>query len=147
LSTAVVTRAPAVDAAIALAVAAGRKPIVHLMIGTNDFRTGAGTAASVSATVATLGDRWRALGAKFIIGTVLPCTAVGANALRNGYNTIVRGYVGTHCDAIADYASDPTMGPDAAAANTTYYNADGIHPIDAGHALLAPYFSAAVNSL
>lgn len=148
--TAVIARTPAVDAAIGRAVAAGRTPIVSLLIGANIFRTGAGTGASAAAQVAPWCDARRALGAKVVLGTVLPISYAGsvgdANVRRNDYNTIVRTWVGTHVDAIADFAADPIMGPDGASDNTTYYS-DGLHPTAAGHVVLEPIWSGSVNGV
>ena len=81
-----------------------------------------------------------------MLGTILPSTASGFNTARNTVNTTLRTWVGTHCDAIADFAADATMGPDAAASNATYYS-DGTHPTAAGQVILETVIRSVINAL
>jgi hypothetical protein len=131
--------------------ATGRKFILSVLIGANDLSTGysgpGGT--GVSGWLADLGtylDARRAAGWKVVLCTVLPQTAAGFNAARNTANTTLRTWVGTHADALADFAADPTMGPDSAASDTSLY-ADGTHPTNAGQVILESVFRPAVNGL
>lgn len=91
-------------------------------------------------------DARRAAGWKVILCTILPRTTASFNTARNTANTTIRTWAGTHADAICDFAAEATMGPDAAASDTTYYS-DGIHPTDAGQILLEPVMRAAVDAL
>ena len=51
------------------------------------------------------------------------------------------------CDFVVDWAADPTWGPDAAAANQTFYP-DGTHPSQDGQSNMeANYFRPALNAL
>ncbi|MGY3421253.1 lysophospholipase L1-like esterase [Bradyrhizobium sp. F1.13.4] len=54
--------------------------------------------------------------------------------------------VGVDFDGITDFGI-ATMGADGAWSNTTYFNADQVHPTLAGYALMAPIAAAAVNAL
>lgn len=79
------------------------------------------------------------------VSTLLPATPtfLQSDADRLSVNTSIRsGYTG-FADFLIDVAGDATMGAAGAYSNTTYY-ADGVHPTDAGYALLYPYFRAAV---
>ena len=53
----------------------------------------------------------------------------------------------TWLDAIADVASDTTIGESGDSANATYYNTDAIHLKDAGHTIAATYFRDAINTV
>jgi hypothetical protein len=129
----------------------GREFILSVLIGANDLSSSysgpGGTGVSGwLADLATYLDARRAAGWKVVLCTVLPRTASGFNAARDAANTTLRTWVGVHADALCDFAADPTMGPDAAASNTTYY-ADGTHPTAAGQAILEPIYQAAINSI
>ena len=115
----------------------GRKFILSVLIGANGIDTPG---------LATYLDARRAAGWKVVLCTILPRTADGFNALRDAANTTMRGWVGVHADAIADFAADPTMGPDAAAANTALYS-DGTHPTDAGQTILESIIRPVINAL
>jgi hypothetical protein len=137
------SRAAIVDAVIP-PTRTGRTFILSVLIGRNDLLS-LGTSTWLT-NLATYLDARRATGWKVVLCTVLPSTAVGFNAARNTANATLVTWAGVHADAIADFAADPTMGPDAAASNATYYS-DGTHPTAAGQALLEPIYRAAVNSL
>lgn len=138
------TRATIVDGIIPPSTS-GRKFILSVLIGAN----GLGGAADVPAWLASLAtylDARRAAGWTVVLCTVLPSTAAGFNANRNTANATLSTWVGTHCDALCDFAAEATMGPDAAASNATYYS-DGTHPTAAGQALLEVVYRAAVNAV
>lgn len=61
-------------------------------------------------------------------------------------NPTLLSWVGTHCNASADWASDATMGTNTAPNNTTYFG-DKVHPTEAGYTLLEPYTRNAINSV
>lgn len=139
----------------------GRKFIVSLDIGTNDLynypgATDAIAAAAYAAALATVHDTLRAAGIKTVACTMLPRSDVGLigapavaahNARRALLRTEILTWVGVHCDGVADFGNDATMGPDAASDNVTYYNADKIHPIAAGHAILETIIRPVINAL
>lgn len=86
---------------------------------------------------------------RIILATILPrnqTTYASFNAKRDIANPVMRTWVGTHCDAIADFAADPTMGPQAAAADTSLYY-DGVHPTLAGQTIMKEIFRAAYDSI
>lgn len=121
-----------------------RTRIVIVECGANDLRSA--NQDAWLADVAACLDLYRTNGFKVIMTTCLPGTTVNYNPARNYANPIMRGWVGVHCDAIADWAADATIGPDAAASNATYF-ADGIHPTDAACAIMAPIVATAIDSL
>jgi lysophospholipase L1-like esterase len=113
--------------------------IFALEAGANDLLT-PGTAAALLPTVQSLCDDIRSAGFKVALHTCLARNSAGDggtyfNAQRAIYNTAIRGWVGTHVDAIIDIAADSTIGTDAAANNTTYFNADKTHPLDAAYVI------------
>jgi hypothetical protein len=89
---------------------------------------------------------------KVVTSTVLSRTDVGQSndAVRNAFNAAIKapGWAAAHgIDAIADFASDPIMGVDAAPIVNPGYFHDGVHPNAAGNARLEAIFRAAMNSL
>lgn len=127
----------------------GRMYVYTMLIGRNDGASW-GTPAAYAAAIASHVANVKAGGYdRVVLCTLLPSTVAGFNAWRNSVNAIITGSgwaAANGVDAIADFAAEATMGPDAAASNTTYYP-DGTHPSTAGYALLAPVWAAAVNSL
>lgn len=106
-----------------------RPRLVTVLIGANDLTSYATTNDWLNALWAYTAQ-WKALGAKVVVGTVLPqCNNAAHNARRVAANAAIRAAVGNQFDAVADYAADPVMGPDAAACNTSLYK-DGLHPTD-----------------
>lgn len=147
----VVSRASSVDAVIPASIN-GRKFILSLLIGANDIGATSDMTA-YAASIAAYTDARRAAGWKVVICTVTPkaVSAGGAsdttfNTRRAALNTILRTWVGTHADAVADFGGDATVGVDAAASNVTYYG-DGLHPTAACYAILGPILKAAVDGL
>lgn len=130
-----------------------RTAILTVLIGANDLHTYPGAsdaiaAASYIAALASYCDARRASGWKVAVCTILPRTAAAAhNARRAIVNAdIVANWVGVHCTSVIDFAANTNMGPDAAAANATYYS-DGIHPTAAGYAVLETIARPIINAL
>lgn len=119
-----------------------------ILYGTNDIVAGGRTAAQLSADIRTYCGKVRTSGGKAIIATILPQTGFTApmQTIQQTVNTDIRTNWASFADGLADFANDPTMGPQAAASNTALY-ADGLHPTVAGHAILAPIAAAAINLL
>lgn len=121
-------------------------PILSVMIGTNDLTDDELNLTTWLADLASYLDDRRTAGWKVIVCTVLPNTGPEVTAARGTVNTEIRTWEGVHADAICDFADNATMGPDAAAEDTDLY-IDGIHPTEAGHAILAPIMTAAINAV
>lgn len=131
--------------------------ILTVAIGSNDQCIGGfGTVAEwIAAYVAYLAARKAAAAAKgwnLYTGmtTVLPRNDVlqqeTNRAIFNGTIT-APGWAAAHgVDVIIDLASEPTMGLLATCSDASKYF-DGIHPAQAGHALLKPIYAAAVDGL
>jgi hypothetical protein len=132
--------------------------VVTVLIGAN----GLANAATVEGWTASLfgyTDTLRAKGYKVALGTILPqyhATNPTYDTIFNGrrviVNNAIRGAVGTHIDAVIDFAADPVMGPDSAAKNTALYR-DGTHPTDGcgmgcgGQGKLAVIYAPVVDRL
>ena len=91
----------------------------------------------------------QAAGYKVVLGTILPQSGTPNASAFNTARAIINASIrsdSSFWDALSDFANNATMGPDSAAANTTYYS-DGEHPTDVGYSILAPIASAAIKSL
>jgi len=104
-------------------------------------------------------DDLRAHGIKVAVATILPeyhpenpPFDVIFSKRRAEANAAIRAAVGTHIDAVIDFAADPVMGPDAAAKNVSLYR-DGTHPTDGcgigcgGQGKLAAIYTPVVDRL
>jgi hypothetical protein len=125
-----------------------RNNILTSFIGANGLTTEYGTQAEWEAAYLAWGQARRAAGWKWAPATILPISGATAHNTRRALvNATILSWLGLgYCDAVIDVASDATIGPDAAAANVTYYS-DGTHLTNAGQTIAAPYFQTAINSL
>ena len=127
------------------------KNIVCIFGGTNDMAANVSAATAFSSLLSYCSSA-RTTGYKIVVATALARTqgfsagqtANGFETSRQAYNASILADGLTHFDAVADLGAiaqmqDPT--------NLAYWNAGGIHPNDAGNALLAPVYAAAVNTL
>jgi len=133
------SRAASVDATYV----SGAKNILFVGDGRNDMSTGLATTFVADLKAYCLARK--AVGWKVVVATVLPSTLLGFNTKRNAANVLIVADTSFY-DALARFDLDATMGPDAAASNTTYYS-DGTHPTAAGHVILAPIAKAAIESV
>ncbi len=144
-----VSRWSTTAAAIADAIQYGTV-VLFVDIGVNDLSSGGPYASNPSGFTAALAsylDTARATGAKVVACTLLPRTADAQYLTdRATANTTISGWVGTHADALCDFAGVAGMGADGDASNTTNYTS-GLHPTTVGHALLEPTARAAINGL
>jgi hypothetical protein len=129
------------------------KNILIVAAGTNDLASGGNLQDTIDRYYGLL-DSARATGWKTVACTVLPRSdptmaagLAGFETTRTAFNTDVVAHWASHADALADVAAIPGMGAAGNSNNTTYYNADKIHPIVAGHLLLEPVYRAAVAGL
>lgn len=124
--------------------------ICSVLIGANDL--GATTASAYAADLANYCDNRRAAGWQVVVCTVLPSSAWAASigndafeAIRSALNNILRGWVGIHCSAVADF-STTVVGAPGAQFVPAYYE-DGLHPTPLAHSILEPVIRACVNGL
>lgn len=125
-------------------------PIVMLDAPTNDLVGGtAGLAPSVWANMVSACAAVTAAGGVPITATVLPRTSASSGSAfssnRAAYNILVRANATTACAGFADPASDPIIGPDSAASNSTYWNSDGVHLKQAADTIAALYYESAIS--
>jgi hypothetical protein len=128
---------------------AGRKFIMSVLDGTNDLLSGTSLVPGWLTSYAAYLDQQRAAGWYVVLCTILPSNASsGFNAARNLANTSLRTWVGVHCDALCDFAADPTMGPDSACLDSTLYEAaDQTHPTALGQQKLAAVYAPVINAI
>jgi hypothetical protein len=113
-----------------------------VLIGANDL-VSLGSATWLTNLRAYLVAR-KATGWRIVLCTPTPATTSGFNTQRALALATLRGWNGDGTvDYVIDFAADPTMGPDAAASNTSLYG-DGLHPTTFGQSLLA---NCAVSTL
>jgi hypothetical protein len=119
--------------------------IVCHYAGGNDHAIG--TAAQIYAQLTGLVDDLHALGpnVKVVLGTYLPRTSFNDTVRGDVNDLIVANAAGA--DAVADWAADATIGEDGDNSNTTYYNSDGIHLLDAGTTVGYPYWLDEIEAL
>ena len=137
------TRATLVDAVLPTD-RTGRKFILSVLIGANDLVSLG--AATYLTNLGTYLDARKAAGWTIALCTPTPATTSGFNTQRALILSTMRGWVGTKCDAIIDFAADATMGPDAAASNGTLYS-DGLHPTTTGQNNLEVIARSVLNGL
>lgn len=137
-------RAVALDAQLANRTS-HRKYLLSVLIGYNDFVAGTSSATFLANLASYLDARKTAGWDYVIVGTQLPSTTSGYNAWRNTNNPTISTWVGSHADAVFDFAANATMGPDAAASNLTYYS-DGVHPTAAGQVILKNTIAPTIDS-
>lgn len=123
----------------------GQNNIATVFLGTNDFQVG-GSSISAPDVLGTLQQEISTLtqaGCDVFVATMLSRTGVGSNGATNDNNkNALDGLIGAKwrisgAKGFLDFASNPLLGSDGAYANTTYFQADGIHPTTAGQTLLA----------
>lgn len=139
----------AADIARATAIPWASANIMTLYVGINNSPAGPYplSASAFLTKLFTYCDAVRAAGWKLIVGTIMPCyNSASHDTWRNSINPSIRASIGTHCDAVMDFAADPTIGPDGASASA-YWNVDHLHPSDAGNAIMGTIQAAAVNAL
>jgi len=95
--------------------------------GTNDIASGATVAATYANMVSYVAAR-HAVGWKVIVPTML--SRVGLDVQKNAYNALILANT-AGADAIADFTGTP-LGCDGCYTNSTWFQADGIHPTQAG---------------
>lgn len=107
------------------------------LIGTNDRPVAGAT------TYAKLQTYWaaRASAGFQIIACTVP-NVTGYESTLGALNTLIRaGYLSDHCVGLADLAADSRLSDST---NATYFQADTLHPNDAGSAVIASIVAAAI---
>lgn len=126
--------------------------ILSLFLGVNDAPNAPYDTdpAGYLAAIAAYHDARRAAGWKTIACTELPAFSGGQasaySSWRTTFNAGVRTWQGVHCDAIADFAADPTIGVDGAQLDASLYSGS-IHPINPAQAIMATIMEGAMLSL
>jgi hypothetical protein len=113
--------------------------------GRNHVVVSGASAATAYSSLATYYAARQAAGWKVVAATVLPSQSL-SNVTRATLNQSIRDNWQTFADALADLAADPTIGPDGANSNATYYS-DTIHLTAAGNAVAAQVFADAIEPL
>lgn len=124
--------------------------IVCLFGGTNDLY-GVTTSATVITALQAYAAGVKAVGLKCLVGTILPRSNAGIAAdfetKRQAVNTAIRTNTGAWHDGVMDFAADTRIGDAGDELDTTYYQADKVHPNDTGAQILADIASAALLTL
>jgi len=125
---------------------AGKTNRLILHVGSNDLAANM-SSATFLANLATFYTARKALSTDWDVAvcTVPPrnqtftgTDAAGYAAVRATVNAALQAAApGTYFDRLIDFESDAILGPDATADNTTWFNADKIHPHQNGHNRMA----------
>ncbi|MBS1822549.1 MAG: SGNH/GDSL hydrolase family protein [Acidobacteria bacterium] len=119
--------------------------VATVFAGTNDFASGVSTGGY--STVTSLAHEVQILksaGCRVFVVTMLSRT--GLDASKDTYNAQILNMAKSFgADGIIDTAADPLIGADGAYSNTTYFQGDGTHPTNAGHARIANAFNNALS--
>jgi lysophospholipase L1-like esterase len=125
--------------------------IVGVFAGTNDLASLSRSTTQVYGDLQTYNTNRQAAGEKSIVFTILPRNSINAN--RDTVNGCIRdGFSGTNAgcgggqlpaNAIVYAGFDPNMGQDNQT-STSWFSSDGVHPSNAGYALIATYVAPAV---
>lgn len=127
--------------------------VLVIDIGCNDLANGNDPTTLVLGPIYTAADTARAAGWRVVLTTILPRSDTMAvsqsayNAARAFTNTDLAANWHLHADAFADTRGVTHLGADGDSNDTTYFGADKIHPVNAGHALLEPVFTTAILSV
>ena len=146
---AVVSRAATIDAYLSDAKA---RNAVTKIICIHSGHNGPGNSvnsdpAALLADYTSFASARRTAGWKVMFCTILPSTSL-TDANRLTVNAGLRTMLSSgSIDALADFDTDSIMGSVANNGNTTYWQADGVHPTDAGHARIRSIFEAALFSI
>jgi len=126
--------------------------VATVFAGTNDLTfTLAATPTFLFQALTTEVQTLKAAGCRVFVGTMISRTgntAAGGvrDAFKDSYDSLMlqqAKLVGA--DGVIDFAANPLLGADGAYANTSYFQSDGVHPNQAGQALLAAAASNALN--
>src|SRR5262249_41231009 len=113
--------------------------------GYNDWVNAGNTVPGTFSLLQRLCQHLRDMGWQVIVGTLTSRTGQDVN--KNIYNALIRTNWPQFADGLADIAADSRIGADGAYANTTYFNADQIHPNDTGYTIMAGIVQTAITNL
>jgi GDSL-like Lipase/Acylhydrolase family len=119
--------------------------VAVLWAGTNDISGGA-TAATVFANMQTMYSNLKSQGYTYVV-TCTMLSRSGQDTGKNALNALILASPSTVGDAIASFVGTP-LGVDGGSSNLTWFQADGIHPTQAGiNTYEVPVIQAALNTL
>lgn len=118
---------------------AGKDNICIIFAGTNDIYLNGDSAATAYGNLQSYCSQATTTGYKVVVITMLP-RGSPYESVRESYNNLI--YAGFSagtlaCVALVDVAGNLVIGQAGQNSNTTYYNVDGVHPNNAGHAIIA----------
>jgi lysophospholipase L1-like esterase len=118
-----------------------------VMGGARDLVAGR-AATAVHDDLATYCLGRQAAGFRVVVLTLLPRReSAGFEAGRQAFNDLVRANWQAYADAMADVAADDRIGDPLDDLDLTYYQPDGLHPSDAGYAVMAAVSAPVLNQL
>lgn len=131
---------------------AGKRYIFYIAIGANDCEAldNNGQQTAWIAALESYCLARRAAGFDAIaVANILPRSDLSSD--HNINRAFVNPMIATMCTnngfTLVDFAGNPTIGPDGAEENTTYYYPDKVHLNAAGHVVAETIFRAAINGL
>jgi len=120
-------------------------PSVAILFGGTNDAAFSNSPTEVMAKVASWIQTVKAAGCRAFVGTMISRTSPNLDSFKDAYDALIlTSAEKAGADGVIDFAANPLMGADGAAANATYFQGDQTHPTAAGALLLA---AAASNSL
>ena len=114
-----------------------------ILAGTNDFSLENIPASTVFQSLLGEVQTMKSAGCRVFVGTMISRTGndPGGRTLdsdKDAYNALILSQAKAGgADGVIDFAANPFLGADGANTNATYFQADHVHPTQAGQALLA----------
>ena len=118
--------------------------VAAVFAGTNDVSSFGDTPSNTLTYMALEVQQLKAAGCRVFIGTML--SRSGFDTQKDAYDTALLQQGKTiGADGFIDFAADVNLGSDGASANSTWFQADGIHPTQTGQNRMGVIASNALN--
>jgi lysophospholipase L1-like esterase len=120
--------------------------IATVFLGTNDWALASPTPTGYTVVSGLLKEIQILKGAGCGVFVATMISRTGQDANKDTYDAqILRLAKAGGADGVIDVAADPLLGADGASSNATYFQADDIHPTNAGHIRIANAFNNALS--
>jgi lysophospholipase L1-like esterase len=122
----------------------GLQSMATIFAGTNDVAVFGFTPAQAMSSIQSWVDVLKQAGCKVGVATMISRTG-GADTLKDELNPLIRANAAAGGYFVVDMAAT-SLGADGAYENATLFNADQVHPTNAGQLILAQAASNAINA-
>ncbi len=123
-----------------------QRNVLSINCGNNDYAQGTTDPTVIYSRILSYVSAAQGTGFSVVVVTVLSTSAI-PNSTRVTLNGLITGGAVANGYTVADAGADAIMGCDGCYANTTYFQAGGVHPTVVGHAIVATYVESALSAL